>query len=175
MPALIVNFLAGPGAAKSTMAAHTFAELKWLGIKCELATEYAKEKVWEGSTNVLNDQRLVYGEQYHRVWSPAQKVDVVITDSPVILSAIYSKPDDILLRSLIIEDFKKFKNLNFFISRKKEYVNEGRLQNEEQAREKDMEIKKILVDNNIEFIEIPGVRASVNNVVQVILGLIGKR
>ena len=30
MKSLIVNMIAGPGAGKSTMAAHVFAELKWL-------------------------------------------------------------------------------------------------------------------------------------------------
>ena len=52
---LVVNFFAGPGAGKSSMAAGLFAELKFRGVNCELATEYAKDKVWEGSLGVFDD------------------------------------------------------------------------------------------------------------------------
>ena len=64
---LIVNFYAGPGAGKSTMVAHTFAELKWRGINCELVTEYAKDKVWEKSFETLENQFYVSAKQYHRL------------------------------------------------------------------------------------------------------------
>lgn len=174
MSALIVNCFGGPGTGKSTVAAHVFAELKWLGINCELATEYAKEKVWEGSFNVLNNQRLVYGKQYHMVWRPSQQVEVVLTDSPLLLSAIYSKPEDSLFRALVIEDFKKFNNVNIFLVRKKAYVQAGRLQDEEQAIEKDNEIKEMLVDNGIEFITVTAVRENVMLIVQHILEQLAK-
>jgi uridine kinase len=42
---LIVNIYGMPSAGKSTTAAGVFSELKWLNIDCELATEYAKDKV----------------------------------------------------------------------------------------------------------------------------------
>lgn len=169
MSALIVNLFSGPGAGKSTMAAHVFAELKWAGVNCELATEYAKEKVWEGSFNVLNNQRLVYGKQYHMIWRPSQHVDAVITDSPILLSAIYSLPEDILLRSLIVEDFKKFRNLNFFLKRYKKYVQTGRMQDEEQAKEKDNEIKQLLLDNGIDFHVVTAIRENVMSIVRSVI------
>lgn len=175
MSCLIVNFFAGPGAAKSTMAAHTFAELKWMGLNCELATEYAKEKVWEGSFGVLNNQRLIYGKQYHMIWRPSEHVAVVVTDSPVLLSAIYAKEEDSLFKSLIIEDFKKFNNMNFFIKRMKPYVQAGRVQNEKEAKDKDDEIKNLLVNNQIEFEEVLGNRDSINPILNKIFEKLEKK
>ncbi len=61
--ALIVNLFGGPGAGKSTMAAGLFSELKWRGINCELATEYAKEKVWEESYAIFENQIYIFGKQ----------------------------------------------------------------------------------------------------------------
>jgi hypothetical protein len=169
MSALIVNFFGGPGISKSTMAAHVFAELKWAGINCELATEYAKEKVWEGSFNVLKNQRLVYGKQHHMIWRSAEQVDVIVTDCPLLLSAIYSAPEDTFLRHLIVEDFKKFNNLNFLLTRQKAYVSAGRMQNKEEAIQKDIEIRDMLIENKIVYLNVPGARDSVQYIVDVVL------
>lgn len=175
MSALIVNFFGGPGVSKSTMAAHVFAELKWLGINCELTTEYAKRQVWEESFKALEDQRRVYGEQYHAVWAPSFHVDVIVTDSPLLLSIIYDKENDPEFKALVMKDFRKFNNFNILIERKKKYVKVGRIQDERQAIEKDNEIKKLLVDNNIEFNIIAGERESTELVVQKILECVNRK
>ena len=39
----MVNFYAGPGSGKSTMAAAIFSRLKWKDVNCELVTEFAKD------------------------------------------------------------------------------------------------------------------------------------
>ena len=53
---IVVNLFAGPGSGKSTTCAGVFSKLKLIGINCEMALEYAKDKVWENSLDVLNDQ-----------------------------------------------------------------------------------------------------------------------
>lgn len=53
---LVINLFGGPGAGKSTFCASVFADLKWRDINCEMALEYAKDRVWEGSFNVLENQ-----------------------------------------------------------------------------------------------------------------------
>lgn len=57
----VVNLFAEPGTGKSTAAAQIFSELKWQGFSCELVTEFAKEKVWEESYKVLDDQIYIFG------------------------------------------------------------------------------------------------------------------
>ena len=88
---IIVNLIGGPGAGKSTIAAGLFYFLKMSGVKVELATEYAKDKVYDKSFKTLDDQFYVFGKQFHKIWRLVEDNDVIITDSPIILSVFYNK------------------------------------------------------------------------------------
>ena len=166
MTALIVNFYAGPGAAKSTLTAATFAALKWLGIECEMALEYAKDKVWEESTALLNNQLYVFGKQQHRIYRLSNKVDVIITDAPLLNSVYYDAKNDPIFRSMIKQEYEKHDNLDFLVHRTKPYNPKGRLQTESEAISIDSEIKRILdVYTNGKYISIPGEPAQVEKTI----------
>ena len=109
---IIINLFAGPGSGKSTTCAGVFSKLKLAGVNCEMALEYAKDKVWENSLDVLDDQIYVFGKQLHRIKCLKDKVDVIITDSPILLSIIYNKEESNYFDDLIVEQFHKFNNLN---------------------------------------------------------------
>lgn len=100
---IVVSLYAGPGAGKSTLAAYTFSKLKMLGVNCELVTEFAKDKVWEKNNTALDNQIYIFAKQQYRIARCADKVDVIVTDSPLFLSAFYnSDPDiDAPLRQLV--------------------------------------------------------------------------
>lgn len=154
---LIVNLFGGPGSGKSTIASDVFSKLKWMGISCELVGEYAKDKVWENAHEILNDQIYVFGKQFHRIFRLNEKVDIIITDSPILLSIIYDKQKRKTFQQLVIEEYNKFNNINFFIKRVKPYSSIGRLQTEEEAKNKDNEIKNLLYSiSNLECKEIYG-------------------
>ena len=87
---ILVNLFGSPGTGKSTGAAYIFSQLKMRGINAELVTEFAKDKVWEESKAVFNNQAYIFGKQYFRISRCADKVDVVITDSPLLLSLVYN-------------------------------------------------------------------------------------
>lgn len=151
MSALVVNLFGGPGCGKSTIAALLFGKLKQHQINCEMALEYAKDKVWEESLKTLDDQIYVFGKQLHKIWRLKDKVDVIITDSPLLFSIIYDKDNNIHLKNLVIDTFNGFNNLNCVIQRQTEYQQEGRYQNETDAKKLDNVIINLLNDNKIEY------------------------
>jgi len=169
---LVVNFMGGPGAGKSTLCADVFAELKWLGVNCEYAPEYAKGIVWEGSLNKLRNQIYIFGKQHQAVFRLCGEVDVILTDSPIILSAVYDKRKDPLLRQFVIQEFNRFNSMNFYVNRTKKYLSKGRTQTEGEAREVDDVVLKMLVSSNIPFQEVTGERDSTHLIAQKVLDAI---
>jgi len=128
MRTIVVNLFAGPGAGKSTLAAGVFHRLKLEGINCELVTEYAKDLTWEGRTDLLQrNQVLVLGEQYERLSRLVGKVDVIVTDSPLLMSKVYSLQLN-ALDALVDELWGQFDNINFVVTRTKPYNPVGRNQ-----------------------------------------------
>lgn len=157
---IVINLIGGSGSGKSTIASGIFYNLKKNNIDCEMALEFAKDKVWEESYRTLDDQIYVFGKQYHRLWKLLGKVDVIITDSPLILSAIYNKEQSDYFENFIIEQFKKFNNKVYFIERNpSQYQENGRMQNLEEAIEIDEKILDILKRNNISFMSIVNEKA----------------
>jgi hypothetical protein len=148
---IVVNLFAGPGSGKSTTCAGVFAKLKLAGVNCEMALEYAKDKVWEESNKVLDDQIYVFGKQLHRIFRLKDKVDVVITDSPILLSIIYDKTGNKYFSDLVLNQFNNFDNRNYFIERTTVYNPKGRLQTEDEAKEIDKVLLDLLKDCNIEY------------------------
>lgn len=165
---LCCNLYGAPGAGKSTMAALVFAKLKMLNINCELVTEFAKDKVWENNNTALANQVYVFAKQYYRLDRCADKVDVVITDSPIALSPFYNKDMDIHepLKQLAYKISQKYNNINYFLRRVKKYNPIGRLQTEKESDEYAIRIKEMLKANGISFKEIDGNLMSADVIVQ---------
>jgi hypothetical protein len=154
---LIVNLLAGSGAGKSTNAARLFAMLKDRGIETELATEYVKDMVWEGRSKVFECQPYIFGKQLYKIQRLVGSVDVVVTDSPILLSALYDPEQDENFRKFILKKFNQFNNLNIFVNRVKPFNPNGRNEKtEEEAKANDVKLIKFLLANQIPFSVIDG-------------------
>lgn len=137
--AKVINLYGGPGTGKSTTAAGLFCLMKNLGINVEIAREFAKDLVWENSTDTLKDQLFVTATQHHRIFTLKDKVDFIITDSPILLGKVYGKEHHYLINSL----YSRYDNIDVFLKRVKPYNTSGRLQSEEKAKQLDSEIKKL--------------------------------
>lgn len=129
---IVVNLFGAPGAGKSTGAAYIFSKLKMAGINAELVTEYAKDKVWEESKKTFENQAYIFGHQYFRISRCADKVDVVITDSPVLLSIIYNNDPALgeAFNEMVKQVHSSYKSYDYYLKRVKPYNPIGRFQSE---------------------------------------------
>lgn len=148
---LVINLFGGPGTGKSTTCAGVFSLLKNRGVNAEMALEFAKDKVWEKSTHTLSNQIYIFGKQHHRFWRLRGQVEVIVTDSPLLLSLYYGNRESDTFHRLVIEEHEKFRSLNFFLERVKPFNPSGRLQNEEQAKGIDGELRRILEKHQIGY------------------------
>jgi hypothetical protein len=147
----IVNLFSGPGSGKSTSAAYLYAALKARGENCELVREYVKDWAWENRRIGPYDQLYFMGKQIRKETLLLNKVEFIITDSPVELSAFYaSKYAPIAIQGAVngaVEgylaqlDADGHRVVNLRLTRSKPYNGEGRYQTEEEAVALDNEIQ----------------------------------
>lgn len=152
MNTLYINLFGGPGTGKSTTAALVFGLLKMHKINAELVTEFAKDLVWEERINTLKNQLYITGKQCHRQERLNGKVDIVITDSPLLISCVYTNDDN--YKQTLLNKHNEFNNLNIFINRSKTYQKIGRSQTKEEAIKIDKKIIELLNNTGISYIEL---------------------
>lgn len=152
----VVNMLAGPGAGKTTCAWEIAAELKKHGIVTEYVSEYAKELVWDGKNEFLDGslehQKILLKEQLRRIDRLIGKVDVIVTDSPILLNPIYLKEQDAEYEKLVMQRFNQYNNINVFVQRNQDvFEQEGRIHNLQQSRDIDNRILGFMDRFNVEY------------------------
>lgn len=164
---LMVNLFGAPGAGKSTGAAYIFSQLKIRDVNAELVTEFAKDKTWERNKKALENQMYMFGKQLFRITRCQDDVDVIITDSPLLLNTIYNH-NPILgeeFNNLVFKIFNSYNNLNYYIKRVKKYNPLGRNQTEEESDQIADKVLKMLNDREVKFISVEG---QLNNYSQIV-------
>ena len=176
MQTIIVNLFGAPGAGKSTGAAYIFSKIKMAGVNAELVTEFAKDKVWEESKEVFNNQIYIFGKQSFKISRVMNKVDVIITDSPIILSSFYNSDETIQeeLDALVMKTFNSYNNMNYFIERVKPYQEKGRFQTEEESDQIADEVSTLLDEKEVDYEIIAGDTEGYDYIVKQILHKLGK-
>ncbi len=165
---LTVNFHAGAGAGKSTMATFVHAFLKAHGITSEYTAEEAKDMAWEGRLDLPINDILLFGQQHNRQFRLRGKVDVIITDSPLTLSSVYRNNDN-LMDALVMQEFNKYQNVNYFVVRKKKYIKKGRKENKKEATAIDQKTIDLLDNKHIPYTIVEGTVDGANQVLKDIL------
>ena len=163
----VINLLGGPGSGKSTCAADLFSRLKNRSISCELVTEFAKDLTWEQNQSALGCQFYVSGNQIWRQKRIPKTIKYLVTDSPIITGAFYSRNP--YLEKALIEEFNQFDNMNVILNRVKPFDQKGRSQNERQSIEIHDRIKKFMDEVPYEYLLVDGNQSGVDLIEKMIL------
>lgn len=172
---LVINLIGGPCCGKSTVAAELFARLKKMGIKTELVSEYIKDRIYDNHDSVINDQIFLFAQELHQLKNKIGKVDVIVHDGSLLLNINYDKYNNYQLYDLVISEYSKFNNLDFFLLRNNiKFENYGRIHNIEESLNIDNNIKNIYHKYNINFIELDS-KDSVDKIIKYILDNINEK
>lgn len=171
---LVVNLYAGPGAGKTVLAMSIVAELKKKGIHAEYVSEVAKDCVYKLNNQKLSEadreaartflsgrfdtQKALLDEQQYRldIFAGSDQVEVVITDSPLVLLAAYLNEESKDLRwdfeCMAKAKYDQYHNLDYFLFREPgEFEVQGRIHNLQESMTKDTEIKDLLARVGIPY------------------------
>lgn len=168
----VVNLFGGPGCFKSTLAAGIFSLLKSHEIDVDNPYEFAKDLIWDNRSIDFDDQVYILGNQSHRIWRVYGKVDIIVCDSPILLSLVYPKKE--LSNSFIqtvLDKHNEFDNINIFLKRNMDvdYEENGRNEILEEALKVDKKILNVLTQYGSPFITIDSNIEAVNSITELIL------
>ena len=166
---LVINLIGGPCSGKSTIAAELFARLKKMNVHCELVSEYIKDRIYEENQTMPKNQIAIFGMEHYNISTKIGKVDVIVHDGSFINNCLYKNEENPEFDKLIISEYHKFNNLDFFIKRGNiEFENYGRIHNYEQSLELDKKIKDLYHKAEAKFIEVEA-RDAVDKIIPIIL------
>lgn len=157
----VVNFFGAPCVGKSTLAANIFYKLKkYSNYNVELVTEVAKDLCWENNEIALHDQLYVAGCQSYRLSRLKDKVDIVVTDAPLLLQTVYyglnNRPNYTDFENVIAGHFREYRNINFMMYPRdnREYEKAGRNYNHDDQVKITARILGLFERNMIDYIDI---------------------
>ena len=166
---LVINLIGGPCCGKSTVAAELFARLKKMGIHCELVSEYIKDRIYEENQTMPKNQIAIFGMEHYNISNKLGKVDVIVHDGSFINNIIYKAEENKHFDDLIISEYKRFWNLDFFIKRGNiEFETYGRIHNLKQSKELDKIIKETYDNYKLSYIEVES-RDAVDKIIPIVL------
>ena len=166
---LVINLIGGPCSGKSTVAAELFARLKKMGVHCELVSEYIKERIYEENKTITTHQISIFGMEHYSIVNKIGKVNVIVHDGSFINNIIYKPIENPEFDNLIVSEYHKFNNLDFFIKRGNiEFEDYGRIHNLKQSKELDKIIKDTYNKYGLSFIEVEA-RDAVDKIIPILL------
>lgn len=177
---LVVNLLGAPSTGKSTLMAEIFAKLKWIKIDCEMVTEFAKELVWENRGDTFKDELYIFAKQNHRLFRVNGKVDVIITDRPLLLTIPYNRRYgdaglfhyNKAVENMVLETHKQYNNLTFWLNRTKSYNPNGRNQTEEESNQLAIEFQNMLDEFKVPYNELDADLETADTIIGLIMAKI---
>ena len=163
---IVINLYGGSGVGKSTVAALLFAQMKMFRMNVELVREYVKLWAWSGKQIRPADQIYLLGKQSAYESVLYDKVDFIVTDSPVLLAGAYAEwhsgdegryvSDAALAYCKTSTRAHKVTYLNYFLGRDNQFDSRGRYETEEEARHFDEFLMSYLAEKMGPYVVVRG-------------------
>lgn len=150
----IINLYGSPSTGKSTLASGLFYRMKIAGFNVGMADEWIKSKVYEEDPYPFNDQLYTFAQQHKKIHQMNNKVDYIICDSPLLQICVYQRYEPEVFNKMAFEYYSRYENINIFLHRNHQFKQEGRVHNEEQAKEIEIKIKNLLDNLNIPYADL---------------------
>jgi len=137
---LVINLFGAPGAGKSSLAFLISAYLKmhYSDLSVECPNEIAKMVCYDEAPKALKCQMYIAGLQQWQIERCEGYVDIVVCDSPVLLSPMYAEEGGQNLPESFTEVCRhyhdKYPSLNYFVMRTHPYDTRARFHSEEDSK-----------------------------------------
>lgn len=148
---LKINLYGAPSSGKTTLASQIFAEMKSKNYHTAYVLEYSKDLVYQGvDMRTLSEvERLfILVEQLRRENILKDKVDFLVTDSPMILTAYYhqdpfKREDWSYAKDIVMRNLSK-NEIHIWLEPTNNFEQKGRSHDENQSKEISKELLKYL-------------------------------
>ncbi len=168
-PTKVINIIGGPGCDKSLFSSAIILNLNLRHKSVEHIPDYAKSLVWQKDFESLKNQYQIAQRQFEMIDLLDGQVQYLVTECalPQVLYYNENYADNICdiakTKLHILEWYKQHDNLNILVERgDKKYSHTGRFQDEEQAREIDKALRKILLREGLPFTALSPDLAEIN-------------
>jgi membrane-anchored protein YejM (alkaline phosphatase superfamily) len=169
-PTKVINIIGGPGCDKSLFSSAIILNLNLRHKSVEQIPDYAKSLVWQKDFEALKNQYQVAQRQFEMLDLLDGQVQYLVTECALMqvlyCNNTYSENicDVDKTRAQILNWYRRHDNLNILVERgDKKYVQVGRFQNEEEARQIDFDLRETLNREQIPFVSMPPDIAIINN------------
>lgn len=150
---LIINLFGGPCSGKSTCAAYVFHKLRTMKINVEMIFEFTKDLTYSTNITPPYNQAFVFGNQLNKIEKYLEHIDILIIDSPLLLSIVYNSTPYLndCFNQVVLEAFNSFNNLNYLLDNDFSYSQQGRYQSEKEAKIIHSKIINMLENYKIDY------------------------
>jgi nicotinamide riboside kinase len=162
MKSIVINLYGASCSGKSTLSAGLFAKMKIDGYNTEQVHEYIKQLAWQGIAPNKWDQIFILGNQINRESNLYEKVDYIITDSPILIVPFF---EEHLLGKQVTKvsalSFIKYAEdsgvqyLHFWLPQPEKFDPRGRYETKEESAKIAKKMKDFLTSLGINLINLP--------------------
>lgn len=161
---LVFYMIGGPGTGKSTAALGVAYMLKLMGKSVEYVDEFAKGLQYNDLLQkYIPNQSYIIAEQYKKIYDLLGKVDYIISDAGLEISALHSIGDK-TSEALAWHLSNQVDHITILIERdveKVKYEELGRDESEEESNEFSEKLEEYLKKNNAQYVKVIGSDAAI--------------